>query len=142
MMATLFILIMIMGVPAVLFSKFEKNWSYLDGFYFIFISITTTGLGDFVPQFFGTLHYWLYELIVILFLYFGIIMIMLWLTLIKSVFRKSSSVKLEYDQDEEDRHEDVLEEQVLINYHYHKRNYVNYGSFYHGFDEITVQLPR
>ena len=65
------------------------------------------------------------------------------MTLIKSVFRKSPSVKLEYDQDEDDRHEDLLEEQVLINYHYSQTNYVNYGSFgSFGYDEITVRLPR
>ena len=143
-LATVFILVAIMGLPAIGFSKIEKNWSYLDGIYFIFISITTTGLGDFVPEFFATLHHWLYETIVILFLYFGIVMIMLWMTLIKSVFRKSPSVKLEYDQDEDDRHEDMLEEQVLINYHYNQKSYVNYGSIYgsYGYDEITVRLPR
>lgn len=68
---------------------------------------------------------------------------MLWMTLIKSVFRRTISIKLdEYDQtDEEERHEQVLEEQVLINYHYHQKNYVNYGSFY-GYDEVSVRLPR
>lgn len=140
-LATVFLLVVIMGLPAIGFSRMEKNWSYLDGFYFIFISITTTGLGDYVPEFFATLHHWLYETVTILFLYLGIIVIMLWMTLIKSVFRKSPSVKLEYDQDENDRHEDLLEEQVLINYHYRQKNYVNYGSFY-GYDEITVRLPR
>ena len=46
-LTTIFILIGIMGVPAALFSRMEKHWTYLDGFYFIFISITTTGLGKF-----------------------------------------------------------------------------------------------
>jgi len=141
-LATLFILVFVLGLPAILFGKMEKKWSYLDCFYFIFISITTVGLGDYTPGFFGTLHYWFYEFVVILFLYFGIIIIMLWLTLIKSVFRKSISIKLdEYDRDEEDRHEAILEEQVLINYHYHQKNYINYGSFY-GYDEVEVRLPK
>lgn len=67
---------------------------------------------------------------------------MLWLTLIKSVFRTSISIKLdEYDRDEEDRHEAILEEQVLIDYHYHQKNYINYGSFY-GYDEVSVRVPK
>ena len=30
--------------------KYWENWSYLDAFYFIFITITTIGFGDVVPN--------------------------------------------------------------------------------------------
>lgn len=81
-----------------------------------------------MPEFHRNWRHWIYEVGVIIFLYFGIIMIMLWLTLIKSVFRRSTSIKLdEYDRDEEDAAETVLEEHIRINYHYHQKNYVNYG---------------
>lgn len=33
---------------AVIFSNWE-NWSFLEGFYFSFITLTTIGFGDFVP---------------------------------------------------------------------------------------------
>lgn len=34
---------------AVLFKQWETEWGYLDGSYFCFISLSTTGFGDLVP---------------------------------------------------------------------------------------------
>lgn len=44
----LFVLIFLMLIPAAIYSSIE-GWSYLNSFYYCFISLSTVGLGDYVP---------------------------------------------------------------------------------------------
>ncbi|KAL1455184.1 hypothetical protein WDU94_009295 [Cyamophila willieti] len=41
--------ILFVFIPAYVFSSLEPTWSYFDSLYFCFISITTIGLGDYIP---------------------------------------------------------------------------------------------
>ena len=38
-----------LAVGALLFTLWENHWSYLVGFYFCFITLSTIGFGDYVP---------------------------------------------------------------------------------------------
>ncbi|GAB1597391.1 potassium channel subfamily K member 4-like [Argonauta hians] len=46
---TLFIMILYLICGTLLFTMWENDWDYVEGFYFCFITLSTIGFGDFVP---------------------------------------------------------------------------------------------
>nr|XP_035974349.1 potassium channel subfamily K member 6 isoform X1 [Halichoerus grypus] len=65
-------------VPAAVFAHLEEAWSFLDAFYFCFISLSTIGLGDYVPgEAPGQPYRALYKLLVTAYLFLGLVVMML-----------------------------------------------------------------
>ncbi|CAH2313977.1 potassium channel subfamily K member 6 [Pelobates cultripes] len=77
---TMVVLIFFLVIPSAIFNAIETTWTFLDAFYFCFISLCTIGLGDYVPgeqsdQFLRQL----YKVSVAFYLFLGLLSMLLFL---------------------------------------------------------------
>lgn len=77
-------------IPACVFSLIEETWSYLDALYFCFISLTTIGLGDYVPgEQAGQRLSALYKVCAAGYLLIGLVAMILVLETLKSILKSN-----------------------------------------------------
>ncbi|RWS16686.1 potassium channel subfamily K member 1-like protein [Dinothrombium tinctorium] len=81
----LIILIIVFLIPALAFWNLEKEWSFLDSFYYCFITVTTIGLGDFVPGQQNLMKTTAYRVSIMVFMFYGVLMVMLLIVVVKRI---------------------------------------------------------
>ncbi|KAK1150776.1 potassium channel subfamily K member 6-like [Acipenser oxyrinchus oxyrinchus] len=103
-------------VPAAIFSAIEQTWTFLDSFYFCFISLCTIGLGDFVPGAEpGQTLRSLYKIAVLVYLFVGLMAMLLVLRSFHKVCDLHGLTSLfqlpkcEEEEEEEEDQEPIIE---------------------------------
>ncbi|CAG0885521.1 unnamed protein product [Cyprideis torosa] len=82
----LFILVIFFLLPSWVFMAIEPGWGYLDSIYYCFISLTSIGLGDFIPGDAPKQEYrTLYKAITTVYLYVGLSFMMLLLSVYSDI---------------------------------------------------------
>ncbi|EPY84343.1 hypothetical protein CB1_000482018 [Camelus ferus] len=141
-------------VPAAVFAHLEEAWSFLDAFYFCFISLSTIGLGDYVPgEAPGQPYRALYRVLVAAYLFLGLVAMVLVLQTVRRVSDLHGLTELillrnpcptSLDQDEEDR-VDILDprsephQQLTAGSH---TDYASISSHFARCPEMSPAWPR
>ncbi|XP_013410263.1 potassium channel subfamily K member 1 isoform X2 [Lingula anatina] len=80
------VLLFIFLIPAAIFTALEVEWNYLDSFYYCFISMTTIGLGDYIPgEHPDQQSRTVYKIATTIYLYLGLIFMMLMIAVLYEI---------------------------------------------------------
>ncbi|XP_073879541.1 potassium channel subfamily K member 6 isoform X2 [Macaca fascicularis] len=124
-------------VPAAIFAHLEEAWSFLDAFYFCFISLSTIGLGDYVPgEAPGQPYRALYKVLVTVYLFLGLVAMVLVLQTFRHVSDLHGLTELillpspcpaSFNEDEDDR-VDILGPQPGLHQQLSASSHTDYAS--------------
>ncbi|XP_041510047.1 potassium channel subfamily K member 6 [Microtus oregoni] len=124
-------------VPAAVFAYLEEAWSFLDAFYFCFISLSTIGLGDYVPgEAPGQPYRSLYKVLVTAYLFLGLVAMVLVLQTFHHVSDLHGLTELillpnpdpaNLSPDEDDQ-VNILDTQTDLHQHLSAGSHANYAS--------------
>ncbi|XP_063803350.1 potassium channel subfamily K member 1-like [Pseudophryne corroboree] len=97
-------------IPAFAFNAIEENWSYVDSLYFCFISLSTIGLGDYIPgERSGQQMPALYKILVIGYLLIGLTAVFLMIEILKSCLKCNQFFNLFLLEREDNRRSEEME---------------------------------
>ncbi|KAG7169068.1 Open rectifier potassium channel protein 1-like 3 [Homarus americanus] len=82
-------MVIFLVLPAAVFTLVEDGWTYLDAFYFSFITLTTIGFGDHVAglQEREEVWVWLYKILMVIWIIFGLGYIVMLITFIQEALK-------------------------------------------------------
>ncbi|XP_042855277.1 open rectifier potassium channel protein 1-like isoform X2 [Penaeus japonicus] len=89
--------IVFLVIPAAVLLAVEEGWSYVDSFYFAFITLTTVGFGDYVAgrQDLDHMWIWTYKIVMVVWIVFGLGYIVMIITFIQKALKSKKIHKIE-----------------------------------------------
>ncbi|XP_067949022.1 potassium channel subfamily K member 1-like [Watersipora subatra] len=121
------LLLCIFLLPAAIFSSLESEWNYLDSLYYCIISVSTIGLGDYVPgNGYSQPSRTFYQLSVSIYLFFGIICVMVTIRTVTNIkqlnFVRYFSPEEEVEEREDQERQSICSVNTSTNNNYNMEN--------------------